>query len=477
MLHGELCPKQPAIVNNPKLPAAFFSCAGDVLAILILPLAASLMRQGTENLERNLCFWTLLSAFTALLIASHGGYRQRPAKYHARQAGLAVNCFLATSIAMLSLAVLLGHAHILTRRWTVADLAITPVLLCCERAFLNARLAAVPAFQPHGTLVVCYDHCPRDLRKAFLERDISPGVAGVLYLSQLHEATSWHGWPEVPSLAALLETIRANNIRDVVFMHHPELDSFTAQTAHQELLADLLAFPARIWMAFDVTQNLPPLIRRDTGSCQLIPIVTDDLVTSRNHAKRAFDIIGSLCLLLLTSPLLLLSALLVRLSSPGPVIFRQLRTGAHGQTFPVLKFRTMTYDPNRQFAQAQRGDRRVTRIGRFLRRTSLDELLQLINVIRGEMSLVGPRPHAPETKVEGISFENALRMYHLRHRVKPGITGLAQIRGQRGETPAISALEQRLDSDLEYIQSWSLWLDISILLQTIPTVLSQKNAW
>ncbi|MDD2705901.1 MAG: sugar transferase [Acidocella sp.] len=116
-------------------------------------------------------------------------------------------------------------------------------------------------------------------------------------------------------------------------------------------------------------------------------------------------------------------------------------------------------------------------MGSFLRRTSLDELLQLINVFQGDMSLVGPRPHAPETEVEGMSFENALRLYHLRHRVKPGITGLAQIRGQRGETPALSALEQRLSSDLEYIQSWSLWLDISIMLQTIPIVFSQTNAW
>ncbi len=474
MIYGGVRHDQPEIVIYPKLPAAFQTCAADILAILIPPLLGSLLRQSSENLQRNLCFWTLLCVFTVLLIASHGGYRQRSAK----QAGLAVNCFLATSIAMLSLAILLGHAHILIRRWTVADLAVTSLLLCWERTLLNSKpaLATSPS-QPPGTLVVCYNSCPRDLPKALVEREIPPGIAGILYLSPQHETTNWHGWPEIPDLGTLLAAIRAGRIQDAVFVHHPELDSFTAQATHQELLADLLAYPARIWMAFDVAQNLPPMLKTRSGSCKLIPIVTDDLVTSRNHAKRVFDVLGSLLLLLLTSPVLLIAACLVRLSSPGPVIFRQTRIGAHGRQFSVLKFRTMTYEPSRPFRQAQRNDSRVTRIGSFLRRTSLDELLQLINVFQGDMSLVGPRPHAPETEVEGMNFENALRLYHLRHRVKPGITGLAQIRGQRGETPALSALEQRLSSDLEYIQSWSLWLDISIMLQTIPIVFSQTNAW
>jgi polysaccharide biosynthesis protein PslA len=143
----------------------------------------------------------------------------------------------------------------------------------------------------------------------------------------------------------------------------------------------------------------------------------------------------------------------------------------------VLKFRTLAFAPDAPFAQVQRNDARVTKIGRFMRRTSLDELLQLINVIKGEMSLVGPRPHAPETAVQGVRFEDAVRLYRLRHRVKPGMTGLAQIRGQRGATLRVATLEQRLASDLEYIHSWSLWLDVVILLRTVPAIWRAQNAW
>jgi lipopolysaccharide/colanic/teichoic acid biosynthesis glycosyltransferase len=137
----------------------------------------------------------------------------------------------------------------------------------------------------------------------------------------------------------------------------------------------------------------------------------------------------------------------------------------------------MNQTPGAPFAQAVPRDSRVTRIGRFLRRTSLDELLQLVNVIRGEMSLVGPRPHAPETQVQGVDFEQAVRFYQLRHRVKPGMTGLAQIRGQRGETRHLETLQSRIASDLEYIDSWSIWLDITILLRTLPTIYKQRNAY
>ena len=458
---------QPYIERLPRLTGPGWLPAADFLAILVLPLLGALLRQESEAAPRYLLFWAILAACSVGLTASHGGYglagRWRP--------GItAAYCFLATSIALLGLAVLLNHPGILLRHWALPDMAVTPLLLLALRA-IPARAAPAPSASG-GTLVVCYDHCPRDLAQALAEQQLSPHIAGVLYLSALREAGHW---PELPDSGALLRSLAAQTVQDVVFVHHPELEAFD-HGPQRELLQELLTYPARIWLAFDLSANLPAMLRARTGGCKLVPVVTDELITSRHLVKRGFDIGLAVLLLGLCAPLLAMIALGVRLSGPGPVVFRQRRIGAQGQPFTVLKFRTMRHLHGAAFAQARPGDARITPIGRFLRRTSLDELLQLVNVLRGEMSLVGPRPHAPETMVEGISFENALRLYRLRHRVKPGMTGLAQVRGLRGETRSLPALERRLASDLEYIQNWSVGLDIAILLRTLPVPFGQANA-
>jgi lipopolysaccharide/colanic/teichoic acid biosynthesis glycosyltransferase len=187
------------------------------------------------------------------------------------------------------------------------------------------------------------------------------------------------------------------------------------------------------------------------------------------------DVVIGASLFALFSPVLLILAALVRVSGPGPVIYRQTRVGANGEAFTLLKFRTM--HQSEAFLQATVDDRRVTSVGRLLRRTSLDELPQLVNVIKGDMSLVGPRPHAAETRIQGILFKDAVKSYGQRHQVRPGITGLAQIRGQRGETRTIRSFEQRMASDLEYIDNWSIWLDVVILLKSVPVLFGQDNAY
>ena len=195
--------------------------------------------------------------------------------------------------------------------------------------------------------------------------------------------------------------------------------------------------------------------------------------------KMLFDRIGSLLVIAMLSPLLLVLALLVRMSGPGPIIFRQIRVGFNNKPFICFKFRTMHHDrcDSGEIAQATRSDPRVTGIGKWLRKLSLDELPQLFNVLRGEMSLVGPRPHAPATKAGDRYFQDVVADYAVRHRVKPGITGWAQVNGWRGETRTVEQLQSRIDHDFHYIENWSMFLDVKILFLTVMRELRSKSAF
>lgn len=189
--------------------------------------------------------------------------------------------------------------------------------------------------------------------------------------------------------------------------------------------------------------------------------------------KRAEDLLLGGLLILLAAPLMLLIALAVRLSSPGPILFVQPRLGLNGRIIHVLKFRSMREEAADPLGaeQAAAGDRRITPVGRLLRRASLDELPQLLNVLGGSMSLVGPRPHALGTVAGGLPFGEADVGYPARHRVKPGMTGWAQVRGLRGETETVEKLRARVAHDLFYIARWSLWFDLRILAMTLGVVL------
>ena len=195
--------------------------------------------------------------------------------------------------------------------------------------------------------------------------------------------------------------------------------------------------------------------------------------------KRLEDLVLASLVLVLALPVMLLVALAIRLDSPGPVLFRQKRYGYNNKLIEVFKFRSMYCDKADANAERQttRNDDRITRVGRFIRRTSLDELPQLFNVLLGSMSMVGPRPHATATKAAGILFEDAVKEYTARHRVKPGITGWAQINGYRGETDTLEKIEKRVEFDLQYIENWSVWFDLYILFRTLPAVAFSKEAY
>jgi len=194
--------------------------------------------------------------------------------------------------------------------------------------------------------------------------------------------------------------------------------------------------------------------------------------------KRAEDVFLGSLILVVALPIMAVCALAIRLDSPGPILFRQSRYGYNNNLIRVFKFRSMYHNMSDANCDRQttRTDPRITRVGAFLRRTSLDELPQLINVLRGEMSLVGPRPHAVNTKAAGRLFGEVVQEYAARHRVKPGITGWAQVSGWRGETDTEEKIIRRVECDLYYMENWSLFLDIEILFRTVA-VLTGKNAY
>lgn len=212
---------------------------------------------------------------------------------------------------------------------------------------------------------------------------------------------------------------------------------------------------------------------------RLVLLPTWQLDAKARLIKRLVDLGLALSGLIIFALPALVLMLAIRLDSPGPALYRQQRIGRFGRMFTALKFRSMAYDPdaNGTIRQATCNDPRVTRIGRWMRRYSVDELPQLINVLRNEMSIVGPRPHAPGTRAGGHLFEDVAQCYATRHFVKPGLTGLAQVRGWRGETDTEEKLLHRIDCDFEYIAHWSVGLDLAIIWRTARCALRMGNAY
>ncbi len=220
------------------------------------------------------------------------------------------------------------------------------------------------------------------------------------------------------------------------------------------------------------------LVNHSVKEISGIPVITlseTPLIGMRLLLKAVEDKLLSILILIIISPILLLVAIAVKLDSPGPIFFRQNRTGWSGKSFRIWKFRSMYVHQEEagKLKQAEKNDSRITRVGAFIRKTSLDELPQIFNVLTGDMSLVGPRPHAVQHDEE---YSQRIFDYFARHQIKPGITGLAQVRGLRGETKDINQMIQRIESDIEYINKWSVWLDITIILRTAFAI-SGKSAY
>jgi putative colanic acid biosynthesis UDP-glucose lipid carrier transferase len=271
--------------------------------------------------------------------------------------------------------------------------------------------------------------------------------------------------------ADLATFIKDNGVQHVYITlpmtRHPRImalfESLRDTTASVYFVPDLYAF-AMVQARFDSVGDVPVLAVCDTP-----------FVGASSLAKRMFDILLSGTAIVLLSPVLLVVAIIVKATSPGPALFKQQRYGLDGGSIKVFKFRSMsvTEDGHSSYKQVTRNDARVTPFGAFIRKTSLDELPQLFNVFSGTMSVVGPRPHVVAVNE---TYRKLIPGYMIRHKVKPGITGWAQVNGARGGDD-LEAMRRRIEYDLEYLRNWSLALDISILLRTVAVVFRDRNAY
>ncbi|MCB8879583.1 exopolysaccharide biosynthesis polyprenyl glycosylphosphotransferase [Acidisoma cellulosilytica] len=363
---------------------------------------------------------------------------------------------------------------VINRNWLFSWSVTAPSLIMLTRPRLEAILLSAKERAPMRRAVLVADRA--GLRR--LGPVILPGgllqLCGVLEIASRDEDRNCHTVvapaPVLPSLRdarAMLERGDA----DLLLIALPE----TAGRSIAAIDRLMAGVAADIWLAPpDAARFYAAGARLSTlGGCPFVPLRDKPMAGIQAVVKRAEDLCLGLPLLILAAPPMLLIALAIRLSSKGPVLFVQPRLGLNRRVIPVRKFRTMRIEAGDAggVRQAVVGDRRVTRLGRFLRRTSLDELPQLINVVEGSMSLVGPRPHALGTEAGGLPFSEAAAGYAARHRVKPGMTGWAQVCGWRGETNTVDKLRRRIAHDLHYIAHWSLGFDLRILVLTIRAVL------
>jgi putative colanic acid biosynthesis UDP-glucose lipid carrier transferase len=265
--------------------------------------------------------------------------------------------------------------------------------------------------------------------------------------------------------------VRKHNI-DKIFISLP----MSAQPRIRALLDDLHDTTASIYFLPDVyIFNLMEARFSYVNDVPVIAICESPFLGVDNIVKNVSDFILATIIIILLSPIMLFVALAVKLTSSGPAIFKQRRYGLNGEEIIVYKFRSMTVsEDGNNVVQAKKNDQRITKIGNFLRKTSLDELPQFFNVLQGRMSIVGPRPHAV---AHNELYRKLIKGYMLRHKVKPGITGWAQVNGFRGETEQLEKMQSRIEYDHYYLQHWSIWLDMWIILRTVWTVLRRDNAY
>lgn len=381
-------------------------------------------------------------------------------------------------LAVVGVLLLLGYAtktsEDFSRRCLLTWFAVTPVLLVLGYLLLRhaLRMAMLSSSNARRAVIVGVNDMSKELARLIRQRpELGLQLRAIFddepeRLEDVHEC----GCELRAGVQQLPEFVNENGV-DVVFIAMP-----TEREGTRALLRDLQDTTSSVYLIPDI--SIFDLIQARSDDIHGVPVIAlceSPFQGVRGFAKRATDVGLTTLLLLLSAPVMIAAAIAIKLTSKGPVIFRQHRYGLEGERITVYKFRTMTVtEDGAHIRQATRDDPRVTPVGRVLRRTSLDELPQLFNVLQGRMSLVGPRPHAVAHNEE---YRKLISGYMVRHKVTPGITGLAQINGYRGETKTLEDMRRRVEYDLEYIRQWRWLLDIKILWKTCAVLLKDEHAY
>lgn len=372
----------------------------------------------------------------------------------------------------------LGYAtktsSIFSRKLLFSWALVTPVLILVVRVAIDriiARLMRARTWKRRTIIAGVNEHARSLADKIKGSPQLGMSLHGHFDDRGLERLGSMQAEHLLGKLADLPGYVRSNRI-DVIYIALPMRNIQRVM----ELLNELHDTTASIYYLPDVF--VFDLIQCRTDEIEGLPVVAlceTPFYGTRGIVKRASDFIIALTILILISPLLLVIALAIKLTTPGSVIFKQRRYGLDGREITIYKFRTMSVsEDSGNIRQATRDDDRVTRVGTILRRYSLDELPQFFNVLQGQMSVVGPRPHAVAHNEE---YRRLILGYMVRHKVNPGVTGLAQVRGFRGETATVEDMRKRVEADLEYLRNWSLELDMRIIFKTVVMMFLDRQAY
>ncbi len=390
-----------------------------------------------------------------------------------RQASDILFSWLLFSTALLLVALLTDQLFRYPRKMLLTWFFVTPFVLILVESAVNQLALMMIVSRPPRKIVLAGVN---DLGRALIGRiNTDPYLRMTFEAAFDDRASSRVGPIGVDKLKGRLGDLPA-----YVNAHHIDAIFVTLPMTHQDRILNLLDqlrdTTASIYFVPDIfVFDLIQARAEDVDGLLAVAVCDTPFYGVNAVLKRGSDIVISTLILTLTFPLMILIALGVKLGSPGPAIFKQRRYGVDGKEIVVYKFRSMKVcEDGQQVYQAKKDDPRVTRFGAFLRRTSLDELPQFINVLQGRMSVVGPRPHAV---AHNEMYRKLVKGYMIRHKVKPGITGLAQVNGLRGETETVEKMEQRIRYDLDYLRHWSLALDFKIILKTFRVVFKGNNAY